>query len=91
MVRLIQARISCAHALDLGVLGLGAERQRGLAGGLGGLPVAGVVLHARHQQRDPPGQDQDLPVLLQRQPLALELSDPAQPGPAFGQELVGAA
>ena len=45
-------------ARDLGVLGLGGERERGLAGGAGGLPVAGVVFHAGQQQRDPPGQHQ---------------------------------
>ena len=73
---------------DLGVVGLGAQRQRCLAGGLGCLPVAGVVLHAADQQRDPSGQDQDLPVLLEGQPLALQRGDPAQPGPALGQQLV---
>jgi hypothetical protein len=30
----------------------------------------------------------DLAVLTQGEPLALEGADPAQPGPAFGQELV---
>jgi hypothetical protein len=86
---LIQARNLVCPARDLGVLGLGAERERGLAGGVGGLPVAGVVFHAGQQQRNPPGQHQDLPVLPQCQPLALELSDPAQPGLPFGQELIG--
>jgi hypothetical protein len=46
------------------VVRFGPEGQRSLAGGLGCLPVAGVVLDTGEQQRDPSGLDQDLPVLL---------------------------
>jgi hypothetical protein len=53
------------------------------------LPVAGVVLDTGQQQGDPSGQDQDLAVLFEGDPLALELRDPAQPGPALGEQLVG--
>ena len=74
---------------DLAVVGLGAERQRGLPGGLRGLPVAGVVFDAPDQQRDPACLDEDLPVLLEGDPLSLKSGDPAQPRPALDQELVG--
>ena len=74
---------------DLAVIRFCAERQRRLAGGFRGVPVAGVVLHAADQQSDPASLDQDLPVLLEGDALALERGDPAQPGPALGQELVG--
>lgn len=60
-----------------------------LARGLGRVAVSGVVLHAPHQQRHPPGQDEDFAVLLQGDALALEGGDPAEPGPALGQELTG--
>ena len=40
------------------------------------------------QQGDPSGLDQDLAVLLEGDPLALECGDPAQPGPPFDQELI---
>jgi hypothetical protein len=79
--------VSPAH--DVAVVRLDAEPQCRLPGGLRGLAVAGVVLDAAHQQRDPPGLDQDFPVLLERHPLALHLGHPAEPGPAFGQQLVG--
>ena len=74
---------------DLTVIGFGAKRQCGLAGGFRGLPVAGVVLDTADQQRDPSGLDQDLPVLPECDTLALERGDPAQPGPALGQQLIG--
>ena len=65
--------------LDLGVIRLGPERQRALAGGLRGLAVARVVLDARDQQGDPACKGEDLAVLIQREALALEGDNPAEP------------
>ena len=73
---------------DLGMISFSPERQRSLAGGLGRLPVAGVIFDARDQQGDPARKRQDLAVLIQREALALEGADPAQPRPALHQELV---
>ena len=74
---------------DLAAVVLGAERQRRLAGRFRGVPVAGVVLRTPHQQGHPSGRDQDFAVLFEGDALTLERGDPAQPGPAFGHELVG--
>jgi hypothetical protein len=74
---------------DVAVVGFGAQRQCRLAGGFCGLTVACVVLHAADQQSYPSSLDQDLPVLFKGHALALQLGHPAQPGAAFGQELIG--
>jgi hypothetical protein len=48
---------------DLAVVCFRAERQRGLARGFRGMPVACVVLDASHEQGHPSGENQDFAVL----------------------------
>ena len=50
-------RGSCVLMPGLRVVSLNTEGQRGLAGGLGGLLVPGVLVHAPGQQRHPSGLD----------------------------------
>ena len=64
---------------DLAVVCLQAQRQRRLACRLGGMPVAAVVFKAAHEQGHPPGKNEDLPVLPERDALSLERCDAARP------------
>lgn len=70
------------------MVGIGAQRQGSLSGGLGCLPVAGVVLDAADEQGHPACLDQDLPVLFEGHPLVPHGGHPAKPGPSFGEQLV---
>ena len=67
------------------MVGFGAQRQCGLAGGFRGLAVASVVFHASDQERNPPSLHQDLAMLLQGQSLSSEVGYSAQPGASFGR------
>jgi hypothetical protein len=68
---------------DLGVPGLAAELEGGLPGGFGAAEVAHVVLDTAHQQGQPAGEHQHLPVLGQSQVRVQQAGQVREPLPAF--------